>query len=78
MLHPLLLAERFGVQDYARIYSRSALLATAGIATGPAFIGLLRDALDGYGVAFAVAAGASLLAALVLSFSGPTRVADPH
>lgn len=77
MLHPLLLAERFGVRDYARIYSRSALLATAGIASGPAFIGVLRDAVDGYGIAFAVAAAASLLAAVVLSFSGPTRVPDP-
>ena len=77
MLHPLLLAERFGVRDYARIYSRSALFATAGIASGPAFIGVLRDAVDGYGIAFAVAAAASLLAAVVLSFSGPTRVPDP-
>jgi len=77
MLHPLLLAERFGVRDYARIYSRSALIATAGIAVGPAFIGLLRDAVDGYGVAFAVAAAASGLAAAVLAFSGPSRVADP-
>ena len=77
MLHPLLLAERFGVRDYARIYSRSALLATAGIASGPAFIGVLHDAVDGYGIAFAVAAAASVLAAAVLAFSGPTRVADP-
>ena len=77
MLHPLLLAERFGVRDYARIYSRSALFATAGIASGPAFIGLLRDAVDGYGIAFAVAAAASVLAAAVLACSGPTRVADP-
>ena len=77
MLHPLLLAARFGVRDYARIYSRSALLATAGIASGPAFIGVLRDAVDGYGIAFAVAAGASVLAAAVLSASGPTAVPDP-
>ena len=71
------LAERFGVRDYARIYSRSALFATAGIASGPAFIGLLHDAVDGYGIAFAVAAAASVLAAAVLACSGPTRVADP-
>ena len=77
MLHPLLLAERFGVRDYGRIYSRSQLVATLGVAAGPAFIGVLRDAVDGYGIAFAVAAGASLLAGAVLAFSGPSRVPDP-
>jgi MFS family permease len=77
MLHPLLLAERFGVRDYARIYSRSQLVATLGVATGPAFIGVLRDAVEGYGVAFAVAGGASVLAAVVLAASGPTRVPAP-
>jgi hypothetical protein len=35
MLHPLLLAERFGVRDYARIYSRSQFAATFGVAAGP-------------------------------------------
>lgn len=74
MLHPLLLAERFGVRDYGRIYSRSQLVATLGVAGGPLVIGVLRDAVDGYGLAFGLAAGASLLAAVVLSFSGPTRV----
>ena len=77
MLHPLLLAERFGVRDYGRIYSRSQVVATLGVASGPAFIGLLRDAVDGYGIAFAMAAGASVLAAVVLLFSGPSRVAEP-
>jgi MFS family permease len=74
MLHPLLLAERFGVRDYARIYSRSQLVATFGVAAGPAVIGVLHDALDGYGAAFTLAAAASLLAAGVLAVSGPTRV----
>ena len=75
MLHPLLLAERFGVRDYGRIYSRSQLVATLGVASGPAFIGVLRDAVDGYGTAFVVAGAASVLAAVALSFSGPTRPA---
>jgi len=77
MLHPLLLAERFGVRDYGRIYSRSQLVATLGVASGPAFIGLLRDAVDGYGIAFAMAGAASVLAAGVLLLSGPSRVPDP-
>jgi predicted MFS family arabinose efflux permease len=60
MLHPLLLAARFGVRDYGRIYSRSQLVATLGVAGGPLFIGALHDVVDGYGIAFAVAGGASL------------------
>lgn len=77
MLHPLLLAERFGVRDYGRIYSRSQLVATFGVAIGPATIGALHDAVDGYGVAFALAGVASVLAAGVLSLSGPSRVPQP-
>jgi MFS family permease len=73
MLHPLLLAERFGVRDYPRIYSRSQLAATLGIAAGPAAAGLLHDALDGYGAAFALIALASVVAGVVLAASGPTR-----
>ena len=74
MLHPLLLAERFGVQDYGRIYSRSQLVATFGVAVGPAAMGVIHDLVDGYGVAFGLAALASLVAAAVLGVSGPTRV----
>jgi predicted MFS family arabinose efflux permease len=73
MLHPLLLAERFGVRDYPRIYSRSQLAATLGVAAGPAAAGLLHDGLGGYGAAFALLAVASVLAAAALSTSGPTR-----
>ena len=75
MLHPLLLAERFGVRDYPGIYSRSQLAATVGIAAGPAVAGAMHDALDGYGAAFAVIAAASVLAAVALSLSGRTH---PH
>ena len=77
MLHPLLLAARFGVRDYGRIYSRSQLVATFGVAGGPLFIGALHDVVDGYGIAFAVAGGASLIAAAVLACSGPTKVPQP-
>lgn len=77
MLHPLLLAERFGVRDYARIYSRSQLVATLGVAVGPFAIGGLHDLLGGYGAAFTLAGIASLVAAAVLSVSGPTRGTVP-
>lgn len=71
MLHPLLLAERFGVRDYARIYARSQLVATIGIAAGPAAAGLLRDALAGYGAAFGLLGAGSVAAGAVLLSSGP-------
>ena len=73
MLHPLLLAERFGVRDYARIYSRSQFVATLGVAAGPAVVGVLHDVLSGYGAAFTLAAAASLGAAVALSASGPAE-----
>ena len=72
MLHPLLLAERFGVLDYGRIYSRSQLVATLGVAGGPLFVGALYDAVGGYGIAFVITGAASALGAVVLSLSGTT------
>ena len=77
MLHPLLLAERFGVRDYGRIYSRSQLVATLGVAAGPFAIGGLHDLVGGYGAAFTLAGLASLVAAGVLAASGPTRLPVP-
>ncbi len=74
MLHPLLLAERFGVRDYGRIYSRSQLVATLGVAGGPLFMGAVHDLVDGYGIAFVVTGAASAVAAVVLSLSGSTVV----
>ena len=65
MLHPLLLVERFGVTDYPRIYSRSQLAATLGVAAGPSSIGALHDVVGGYGAAFTMAGVASVLAAAV-------------
>ena len=55
LLHPLLLAARFGLRDYARVYSRSQLLSTVGIAAGPALLGLLHDYAGGYVTAYVVA-----------------------
>lgn len=77
MLHPLLLAERFGVSDYARIYARSSLVATLGIAAGPAAAGLLHDALAGYAAAFAVLGAGSVAAGAVLLLSGPAVRPSP-
>ncbi len=61
LLHPLLLAEVFGVRDYARIYGRSAIFVAAGNAFGPLSMGWLRDHGGGYRSAYLMAAGLNLV-----------------
>jgi MFS family permease len=75
MLHPLLIAERFGVRDYPRIFGRSQLIAVIGTAGGPFLIGALHDVAGSYTMPYAVAALCSLAAAVVFSFGGPATVA---
>ncbi len=71
MLHPLLLAEAFGVLDYSRIFSTSNLVMTVGVAIGPALLGVIHDATGGYRLALLTAAGASVAAVAVLTAAGP-------
>lgn len=73
LLQPLLLAEAFGVRHYSRIYSLGSFLTTAGVAAGPALLGVIHDHGGGYGPAFATAAVASLLGAACLGLAGPLR-----
>lgn len=70
MLHPLLLAEAFGVRDYPRIFSLSNALTTIGVAGGPALLGFLYD-LQNYGLAYLTAAVLSLGACAVMLAAGP-------
>jgi len=53
MFHPLLLAEAFGVKDYARIYGMGSLLMIFGVGSGPFLVGFIRD-VSSYRSAFAV------------------------
>jgi len=71
MLHPLWLAEAFGVRDYPRIFSLSNALTTLGVAGGPVLLGFLYD-FRGYELAYLVAAGMSGLAAAVIFAAGAT------
>lgn len=71
MLHPLWLAEAFGVKDYARIFSLSNAVTVLGVAGGPVMLGLLYD-LGDYRLAYGAATGVSLLAWLVMFAAGPT------
>lgn len=77
MLQPLLVAERFGVRDYPRIFSRSQFVTMLGTAGGPLLLGWLHDSAGGYRTSYLVAAGCSLVGAAVLSSGGPARVPLP-
>ena len=74
MLQPLLIAQRFGVREYARLYSRMNLITTMGIAAGPFLLGWLRDNAGGYRTAYLVSAGLSIVGAATLRHSGPAEV----
>jgi MFS family permease len=76
MLQPLLIAERFGVLDYPKIYSRSSFLSMIGTAAGPFLLGWLYDQSGSYRMPYAIGAALSLLGALVLSRGGPAEVAS--
>lgn len=72
MMHPLLLAEKFGTREYGRIYSMSQFIAMAGVAGGPLLIGLLYDLSGGYELPF-VAASMTTLAGLLALLLGTRR-----
>ena len=73
MMHPLLLAERFGTRDYGRIYSMSQLVTMIGVAGCPALIGLMYEASGDYEVPFLAVAGATLVGFAVLALFATRR-----
>ena len=70
MLQPLIVADRFGVLDYPRIFSRAQLVAVVGTAGGPLLLGWLHDNAGGYTISYLAAAAASVLAAAFLAMAG--------
>lgn len=70
MLQPLLVAERFGVVDYPKIFSRTQFTVTFGTAGGPLLLGWLRDDLGGYDTSYMVAGACSIVGAFVLASGG--------
>ena len=68
MLHPLILADAFGVKDYPRIYGFGSLLMVFGAATGPLFVGVLRDVYS-YRLAFLTIALIAFVGLSIYSFS---------
>jgi MFS family permease len=76
MLQPLIVAERFGVLDYPRIFSRSQFMCMLGTAGGPLLLGWLYDNAGGYETSYLVAAACSFTGSLVLASGGPATVPD--
>lgn len=72
MLQPLLIAEAFGVLDYARIFSVSNLMTSLGTSVGPALLGIAYAASANlYAVPYMVAAGAGALGLVLFLAGGP-------
>ena len=77
MLQPLLIAERFGVLDYPRLFSRAQFISVLGVAGGPLLLGWLYDNAGGYQTSYIVAGCCSLVGAFVMALGGPATVRDP-
>jgi MFS family permease len=76
MLQPLLIAERFGVIDYPRIFSRAQLFALTGTAGGPLLTGWLHDHGGGYRTAYLVAGMCSLAGGAAIASAGPAQLTE--
>lgn len=70
MLQPLILAAKFGVGAFSRIYSVNQLVTTLGVASGPAAMGYLHAASGDYDLSFTVVGGISLFAVFIFIAAG--------
>ncbi|WP_194291419.1 MFS transporter [Cumulibacter manganitolerans] len=73
MMQSLLISQRFGVRDYARLFSRLQLFVMLGTAGGPFLLGWLHDVSGSYLVSYLVAGGLSIVGAAVLWMAGPAE-----
>ncbi len=74
MLQPLLIAEAFGVVDYARIFSVSNLMTSFGTSIGPALLGAAYSASGSvYATPYLVAAGAGGLGLVLFLIGGSVQ-----
>jgi MFS family permease len=72
MLQPLVIAETFGVREYAKIYSVNQLVTSAGVAVGPFLTGWLRDQ-SGYDLSYTVIGALSFVGAVSVVAAGSVR-----
>lgn len=71
MLQPLLLAEAFGVRDYAKIFSVSNLMSSWGTAAGPALMGIVYVSTGNhYAMPYLVAGAAGILGFMLFLSAG--------
>ena len=76
MLHPLILADAFGVRDYPRIYGLGSLLMIVGVGLGPFAVGLIRDQSD-YRTAFLTMAAVAVVGLAIFRLAERTRPGLP-
>jgi MFS family permease len=68
MLQPLIIAARYGLRSYSRLFSWANLFSVLGVAAGPGLLGWLFGWSGSYAVPFMVAAGLAGLAGLTFCF----------
>lgn len=76
MLQSLIISQRFGVRDYARLFSRSQLVVVLGTAGGPLLLGWLYDLGGNYQLSYLVAGLISLAGAATMLLAGPVNDHD--
>lgn len=76
MLQSLIISQRFGVLNYAKLFSRSQLVVVLGTAGGPLLLGWLYDVGGNYQLSYLVAGIISIVGALVMLLAGPVNDHD--
>jgi len=65
MLQPLIMAQRYGLKAYSRLFSWANLLSVLGVGLGPGLLGWLFGLSGGYQLPFLFAAGCGAMAAMI-------------
>ena len=74
MLQPLLIAEAFGIREYARIFAVANLMSSWGTAAGPAVLGLAFAAnANLYSLSYWIAASAAAVGLILFLAGGKLR-----
>lgn len=63
MLQPLIIAERFGLRDYARLFSWANLFSVIGVAGGPGVLGAIYGQVGNFMIPYLFASGMGVFAA---------------
>ena len=72
MLQPLIVAERFGLLDYSRLFSWANLFSVLGVAGGPGVLGAIYGSVGNFAIPYFFASAMGVVAALC--FLGCVRV----